>query len=96
MFSRFMILSKDLRKVFAFELDDQAKALHVITTQNPDIKTEQTDSSLVVTLSKDQVPAMVKLLVESQINIYGIQEITKTLEDRFLEVTGEKEGNIHA
>ena len=39
---------------------------------------------------------MVKLLVESQINIYGIEEITKTLEDRFLEVTGEKEENIHA
>lgn len=83
-------------KAFAFELDDQQKALHVITTKNPDIKAEQTDSSLVVTLSKDQVPAMVKLLVESQINIYGIHEITKTLEDRFLEVTGEKEGDIHA
>ena len=83
-------------KIFSFELDDQEKALHVMITKNPDIKAEQTDSSLVVTLSKDQVPAMVKLLVESQINIYGIEEITKTLEDRFLEVTGEKEENIHA
>jgi ABC-2 type transport system ATP-binding protein len=83
-------------KVFAFELDDQEKALQLIRSQNPNIKTEQTDSSLVVTLKKDQVPVVVKTLVESQINIYGIQEITKTLEDRFLEVTGERVGNDHA
>jgi ABC-2 type transport system ATP-binding protein len=83
-------------KVFAFELDDQEKALQLIRSQNPNIKTEQTDSRLVVTLKKDQVPVVVKTLVESQINIYGIQEITKTLEDRFLEVTGERVGNDHA
>ena len=83
-------------RVFAFELDDQEKALQVIRSKNPNIKTEQTDSSLVVTLKKDQVPVVVKTLVESQINIYGIQEITKTLEDRFLEVTGERVGNDHA
>ncbi len=83
-------------KVFSFELDDLAKAKNVLTEQNQEIKVEQKDISLHVTISKDQVPVIVNLLVENRIKLYGIQEITKTLEDRFLEVTGEKGGTIHA
>ena len=34
-------------------------------------------------------------MVACEIEIYGIKEITKTLEDRFLEVTETKEEAIH-
>src|SRR3954452_6524444 len=80
---------------FSFELDDQEKAIRVIVTAYPGIKIQQTDSSLAVMMAKEQVPEMVILLVENQISIYGIKEMTKTLEDRFLEITGEKKGNSH-
>ena len=33
---------------------------------------------------------MVKMFVEEDIQVYGIKEVSKTLEDRFLEVTSEK------
>jgi ABC-2 type transport system ATP-binding protein len=81
--------------VFSFELDDQEKAIRVIVAAHPGIKIQQTDSSLAVMMAKEQVPEMVKLLVGNQISIYGIKEMTKTLEDRFLEITGEKKGNSH-
>jgi ABC-2 type transport system ATP-binding protein len=82
--------------VFSFELDDPSKAIKVIQLEHPKIKIKQIDSSLSVSILKEQVPNMVKLLVENQIAIYGIQEVTKTLEDRFLEVTGKKEETVHA
>jgi ABC-2 type transport system ATP-binding protein len=81
--------------VFSFELDDQEKAKRVIVAAHPGIKIQQTDSSLAVMMAKEQVPEMVTLLVGNQISIYGIKEMTKTLEDRFLEITGEKKGNNH-
>jgi ABC-2 type transport system ATP-binding protein len=81
--------------VFSFELDDHEKAIRVIVTAYPGIKIQQTDSSLAVMMAKEQVPEMVLLLVKNQISIYGIKEMTKTLEDRFLEITGEKKGNSH-
>jgi ABC-2 type transport system ATP-binding protein len=81
--------------LFSFELDDQEKAIRVIMAAHPGIKIQQTDSSLAVMMAKEQVPEMVTLLVGNQISIYGIKEMTKTLEDRFLEITGEKKGNSH-
>ncbi|MCQ6273572.1 ABC transporter ATP-binding protein [Bacillus sp. V3B] len=82
-------------KIFSFELANQAEAIKVITAEYPGVKMEQIDSGLAIMISKEQVPEMVTLLVEHKISIYGIKEMTKTLEDRFLEITGEKKGNIH-
>jgi ABC-2 type transport system ATP-binding protein len=82
-------------KIFSFELDDQEKAIRVITAEYPGIVIEQTDSTLAIMIAKEQVPSIVKKLVEHEVSIYEIKEITKTLEDRFLEITGEKKGNNH-
>lgn len=82
--------------MFSFELDDQAKAVRVIKAEHPELKIEQIDSNLAVMMAKEQVPEVVTLLVGHQVSIYGIKEMTKTLEDRFLEITGEKKGNLHA
>jgi ABC-2 type transport system ATP-binding protein len=41
-------------------------------------------------LAKNEVPAMVKAFVEEEIEVFGIKEVSKTLEDRFLEVTADK------
>ncbi|MCY7747552.1 ABC transporter ATP-binding protein [Bacillus inaquosorum] len=50
-----------------------------------------------VKLSKDEVPAAIELLVMQQIRIYEVKAVTKSLEDRFLEMTGEaKEEVQHA
>lgn len=50
-----------------------------------------------IKLAKDEVPAVIELLVMRQIRIYEVKVITKSLEDRFLEMTGEtKEEVQHA
>ncbi|WP_075980035.1 ABC transporter ATP-binding protein [Bacillus massilinigeriensis] len=57
----------------------------------PNTKIEITDSGIILPLKKEEVPSLVRELVASDIQIYGIKEVTKTLEDRFLEVTKGKE-----
>lgn len=50
-----------------------------------------------IKLAKEEVPAVIELLVMQQIRIYEVKVITKSLEDRFLEMTGEtKEEVQHA
>lgn len=87
---------QDAEKVFSFEINEQTKALQVIKTNLSGVKVQPANSGLSVAVSKEQVPSIVKLLVENEIAIYGIHEITKTLEERFLEVTETKEEIIHA
>jgi ABC-2 type transport system ATP-binding protein len=43
-------------------------------------------------MSREEVPAMIKLFVENGLHIFEVKPVTKTLEDRFLEITG-KGGN---
>lgn len=87
---------QDTEKIFSFEINNQTIALGVIKKNHPGIKVKQTDSGLSLTVSKELVPGIVKLLVENEIAIFGIHEMTKTLEDRFLEVTETKEEIFHA
>jgi ABC-2 type transport system ATP-binding protein len=47
-----------------------------------------TNLGIEVSIENDQIPQVVKTLVENQVQIYGISPMKKTLEDRFLEVTG--------
>ncbi|CUB27332.1 hypothetical protein BN2127_JRS7_03820 [Bacillus subtilis] len=50
-----------------------------------------------VKLAKDEVPGAIELLVMQQVRIYEVKVVTKSLEDRFLEITGEaKEEVQHA
>ena len=46
-------------------------------------------------LKKEEIPYVVRELVAAEVQIYGIKEITKSLEDRFLEVTEKKEDAVH-
>ncbi|RFU61504.1 ABC transporter ATP-binding protein [Bacillus sp. V59.32b] len=42
--------------------------------------------------SKTDIPKMINKLVENEIDIYEVSKFNKTLEDKFLEITGEKGG----
>jgi ABC-2 type transport system ATP-binding protein len=52
------------------------------------ISTEESKDGVEVAIAKSEIPKIVKVLVENDIQIYGIAPMKKTLEDRFLEVTG--------
>lgn len=47
---------------------------------------------LQVELEKEKVPEVVKMLIQQDIAIYEVKEVTKTLEDKFLEKTSQKRG----
>ncbi|MFE7061246.1 ABC transporter ATP-binding protein [Sutcliffiella sp. NPDC057660] len=51
-----------------------------------------TDINLQVVLEKERVPEIVASLVENKIAIFEVKEVTKTLEDKFLEKTSQKRG----
>ncbi|WP_078381260.1 ABC transporter ATP-binding protein [Sutcliffiella halmapala] len=57
-----------------------------------DLSIELVDEALHVELEKDKVPEVVQMLVEENIAIYEVKEVTKTLEDKFLEKTSQKRG----
>lgn len=83
-------------KVYEFEVKEKAKALNMLKDAFPTGNIQQTNDGIALPLLKEDVPAVVKNLVESNIEIYGVKEVTKTLEDRFLEVTSHKEEKVHA
>lgn len=49
------------------------------------------DNQIQVEIEKESIPAMVVTLVENDIKLYGIEIKEKSLEDKFLEITGGKQ-----
>ena len=76
---------------YEFEVVPSEKALDLLTANYPNSKVNRSRNGITAELRKDEIPNVVTLLVEKGIRIYGIKEIAKTLEDRFLEVTSERE-----
>lgn len=82
-------------KVFEFEVSAIEKAIQILQPLYPHMNFETTASGIAVNLAKEEIPLVVKSLVKEDILLYGIRENTKSLEDRFLEITKEKEGVVH-
>ncbi|MBE7681048.1 ABC transporter ATP-binding protein [Paenibacillus sp. P13VS] len=65
-----------------FEVNDAQRASELI--QDATVQ----GNMLVVRLSRDQIPDFNARLVSEGIQVYGIRNVTHTLEDQFLQVTG--------
>ena len=77
------------------ELQHVAAAQYYIEVGQPDQLQSMFEEPLtkenggyVVNLTKEEVPALIRKLVESGIDLYTIQPIQKRLEDQFIEMTG--------
>lgn len=71
-----------------FEVNSVDQALSILSTQ-PFVQNVRNESNrLLVEAEKQAVPKMNALLVENQIQVFGIKETRKSLEDQFLELTG--------
>ncbi|MEH7343843.1 ABC transporter ATP-binding protein [Bacillus sp. JJ1532] len=77
-------------KVYEIEVDEKEKASFVIRELYSDLQVQLIENGIAVPLKREAVPVIVKELVNNGIQIYGIKEMTKTLEDRFLEVTSKE------
>lgn len=81
---------------FEFEVIPSDKALSIIELNFPNLPATHSSNGIAVKLTKEEIPLIVKTMVEADIQVFGITEKTKTLEERFLEVTTEKEAVSHA
>ncbi|WML45504.1 ABC transporter ATP-binding protein [Neobacillus sp. PS3-40] len=77
---------------YELEVVPSERAISLIQTNYPAVQVTSSRNGISAELKKEEIPAVVKLFVEADIQIFAIKEIAKTLEDRFLEVTAEKEG----
>jgi ABC-2 type transport system ATP-binding protein len=83
-------------QVYHFEINDVDKIKAVLNAFDSGIKYEAQGSQVQVALTKEQVPDVIRALVEAGVQIYSVMPIAKTLEDRFLEITNDKGEVVHA
>jgi len=83
-------------QVYHFEVNDAEKIKAVLMKFDPGIKYETKGSEVQVALTKEQVPNVIRALVDADVQIFSVMPIAKTLEDRFLEITNEKGEVVHA
>ncbi|MCA1063520.1 ABC transporter ATP-binding protein [Rossellomorea sp. AcN35-11] len=83
-------------QIYHFEVNDAGKIRPVLNVLDPGIKFETKGSEIQIALTKEQVPNVIRALVEADVEIYSVMPVSKTLEDRFLEMTNEKGEVVHA
>jgi len=71
----------DEKVVVAFEVDQVQKA-------NEIIKGKAKGNVIAVSVTKEEIPQLVKKLVNDDVLVYGVTVQNKTLEDEFLAITG--------
>lgn len=76
------------RSSVVFEVNDVEKAQQVLAQNNGDLTPELQKEGLVLRLDREEIAEVTALLVHAGIKIYGIKPVTKSLEDKFLEMTG--------
>ena len=83
-------------QVYQFEVDNAVLVHEVFNKFDPTLQFDIKDSQVQIGLTKEQVPHLIKLLVENGVEIFSVMPIAKSLEDRFLEITNDKGEFLHA
>lgn len=83
-------------KIYEIEVDHPEKASSLLKGAQPDIPIQLTGNSMLLPLVRDDIPNLIKNFVQADLKIFAVREVTKTLEDRFLEVTEYKEETDNA
>ncbi|KIL44508.1 ABC transporter ATP-binding protein [Jeotgalibacillus soli] len=77
-------------QLYKLEVEQPEEIKTKLTAHYPNWTIETVQGSLVINMTKEDIPSLVRWCVENEVNVYGIAPAAKTLEDRFLEVTTEK------
>ena len=75
---------KEDKDTYFFHIEQREEALAVLSQFDCVKKT----NGIEIKLSKQEVPDVISLLVRENIRLYEVKIMTKSLEDRFLEITG--------
>ncbi len=71
-----------------FQVDDHELASVVLKEHYPNKKFNINGEVIEVALEKEEIPKLNESFVNKNVKVYGIGQTSKTLEDKFLEVTG--------
>ncbi|RXI97846.1 ABC transporter ATP-binding protein [Anaerobacillus alkaliphilus] len=74
--------------LISFELENIEKAVQVLNEQYQNYSFRMNANCLEIYLEKNEIPILNKAFVNQNINVFAISQKPKTLEDKFLEVTG--------
>ncbi len=85
----------DSEQIYQFEVNDGVRVEEILSSHTGDFQFEIKENQIQIGLPKEKVPEVVKLLVEKEIEIYSVMPVSKTLEDRFLEITNKEGVAIH-
>jgi ABC-2 type transport system ATP-binding protein len=70
-----------------FDVDNPNGAKSILEKYVDKIPIKTTGTEIEIQIMRDQIPAINALLVRNNVNVFGIRIVTKSLEDRFLEMT---------
>lgn len=76
--------------MYELEVTPSETALSILRANYPNASATLSSNGVAVELAKIEIPNIVKVFVQEDIKVFGVKEVAKTLEDRFLEVTSEK------
>lgn len=81
-------LAKDNAVSFTFTVDKVSKAKECLDKMFQGEEVIIKEKGIEITIESDQVPDVIIAFVEQGIRVFDIDKATKTLEDKFLEITG--------
>lgn len=76
-------LTNEEVQTYSFEVNDVETAQKILSNH----KVQLVEGECHIELAREDVPNIIELLVENRIRIYGFKANSKTLEERFLEMT---------
>ncbi|MFS0822580.1 ABC transporter ATP-binding protein [Bacillus sp. 1P02SD] len=71
-----------------FQVGHIEKALSILSAEFPMLEVNQTEKGIEILTDHEMIPQINASLVKNEILVFGITQLSKSLEDRFLEVTG--------
>ncbi|WP_409344142.1 ABC transporter ATP-binding protein [Paenibacillus sp. MBLB4367] len=74
-----------------FEVDNPSRAQDVVAAALKDTRVQTASGVIEVELEREQIAEMNALLVQANVKVFGIRAATKSLEDKFLEMTGSEQ-----
>lgn len=89
-------LAQGNERMYELEVSPLEEALLLLQQLYPEVHMERTERGILLPVMKENMPPIIEKLVGNGIQIFTITEVTKTLEDRFLELTAQKEESSHA
>ncbi len=85
---RELVDDTDEEQTFLLDVHPSLQALTQLQKRFPHREVEIIDNRIQLPLQRSEVPELSAWMVQQEIQIYTIQPVTRTLEDRFLQLTG--------